>query len=390
MEATKNKPALKRNARRSSLVAGRVLYRWRLLLARSLRGSRKNPNFVSRQAVGQGRGVSPQNNFRSGNYAREFLPGERRVGAIVTGGSPTCFAVMLRQLLRRKRFVVRNSPLVGKQRDFSPVSSAFDSAPGKGHLFGGHAPPRGVGLGGNDPDGELPKYSQGHESRDQIFVRVVRHELLTPLSAVVGMLDLVDNKGLLDPSGKLSLKHAKDSARALVEQVLLIMEYTSLVEGQSALTFRNVQLPQLLRELTASWQARAEAKGLRFVVQILPGAPLSLSVDPHRFRRLMEILLSNAVKFTHSGEVAIGVGPGPRIWVRDSGIGISQEQQAVIFQPFKQVDESLARKHPGMGLGLAVAYHLANAMKGVLSVTSQPGKGSVFSFKLPASVTKQI
>jgi signal transduction histidine kinase len=236
----------------------------------------------------------------------------------------------------------------------------------------------------------LPKYTQGHESRDQIFVRVVRHELLTPLSGVVGMLDLVDNKGLLDPSGKLSLKHAKDSARALVEQLLLIMEYTSLVEGQLALNFQSIQLPQFLRELNASWQVRAEAKGLKFVVQTLPGAPLLLRVDPHRFRRLMEILLSNAVKFTHSGEVAIGVGPGPRIWVRDSGIGISQEQQAVIFQPFKQIDESLARKHAGMGLGLAVASHLANAMKGLLSVTSQPGKGSVFSFKLPASVKKAL
>lgn len=390
MEATKNKHALKRDSQRSSLVEGRALYRWRLLLARSLHSSRKTPNFVSRQVLGVGRGALPRNKFRSGKVASDALSGERRVGAALMGGNPACALAMLRKLRQRKRFGARSGAPAGGRSGFSHVSSAFHSVPGRGHLFGGRGALRGVAPGEIDPDGELPKYTQGHESRDQIFVRVVRHELLTPLSGVVGMLDLVDNKGLLDPSGKLSLKHAKDSARALVEQLLLIMEYTSLVEGQLALNFQSIQLPQFLRELTASWQVRAEAKGLKFVVQTLPGAPLLLRVDPHRFRRLMEILLSNAVKFTHSGEVAIGVGPGPRIWVRDSGIGISQEQQAVIFQPFKQIDESLARKHAGMGLGLAVASHLANAMKGLLSVTSQPGKGSVFSFKLPASVKKAL
>lgn len=390
MEATKNKRALKRNSQRSSLVAGRALYRWRLLLARSLYSSRKTSNLLSHHALGVGKGVLPRNKFRSGELASAPFSGERRVGAAVMGGNQACALAILRKLWQTKRFGARSGGPAGGRSGFTHPSGAFHSVPGGGHLFGGRRAPRGVAPGEIDRDGDLPKYSQGHESRDQIFVRIVRHELLTPLSGVVGMLDLVDNKGLLDPSGKLSLEHAKDSARALVEQLLLIMEYTSLVEGQLALNFRNIQLPQLLRELTAVWKIRAEAKGLKFVVQTLPGAPLSLKVDPHRFRRLMEILLSNAVKFTHSGEVAIGVGPGPRIWVRDSGIGISQEQQAVIFQPFKQIDESLARKHAGMGLGLAVASHLANAMKGLLSVTSQPGKGSVFSFKLPASVKKPL
>jgi signal transduction histidine kinase len=390
MEATKNKRALKRNSQRSSLVAGRALYRWRLLLARSLYGSRKTPNFLSHHALGVGKGVLPRNKFLSVEVASAPFSGERRVGAAVMGGNQACALAILRKLRQTKQFGARSGGPAGGRSGFTHPSAAFHSVPGGGHLFGGRGALRGVAPGEIDRDGDLPKYSQGHESRDQIFVRVVRHELLTPLSGVVGMLDLVDNKGLLDPSGKLSLKHAKDSARALVEQLLLIMEYTSLLEGQLAPNFRNIQLPQLLRELTAVWKIRAEAKGLKFVVQTLPGAPLSLKVDPHCFRRLMEILLSNAVKFTHSGEVAIGVGPGPRIWVRDSGIGISQEQQAVIFQPFKQIDESLARKHAGMGLGLAVASHLANAMKGLLSVTSQPGKGSVFSFKLPASVTKLL
>lgn len=390
MEATKNKRALKRNSQRSSLVAGRALYRWRLLLARSLYGSRNPPNFPSHRVLEVGRAVLPRNKFRSGELASAPLSGERRLGAAVMGGNPACALAILRKLRQTKRFGERSGGPAGGRSGFTHVSGAFHSVPGGEHFSGGRGAPRRVAPGEIDLDGDLPIYAQGHESRDEIFVRVVRHELLTPLSGVVGMLDLVDNKGLLDPSGKLSLEHAKDSARALVEQLLLIMEYTSLVEGQLALNFRNIQLPQLLRELTAVWKIRAEAKGLKFVVQTLPGAPLSLKVDPHRFRRLMEILLSNAVKFTHSGEVAIGVGPGPRIWVRDSGIGISQEQQAVIFQPFKQIDESLARKHAGMGLGLAVASHLANAMKGLLSVTSQPGKGSVFSFKLPASVKKPL
>ena len=390
MEATKHKRALKRNSQRSSPGAWRALYRSRLLLARSLYGSRNPPNFLSHKALGGGRGALSQNKLLSGELASAPLSGDRRVGTAVMGGKSACALAILRKLRQTKQFGARKGGPAGRRSGFTHVSGAFHSVPGVEHLFGGKGGARGVAPGEIDPDGALPKYPQGYESRDQIFVRVVRHELLTPLSGIVGMLDLVDLKGLLDPSGKLSLKHAKDSARSLVEQLLLIMEYASLEEGRLALNFRNIQLPQLLRELTAVWKVRAEAKGLKFVVQTLPGAPLSLKVDPHRFRRLMEILLSNAVKFTHSGEVAIGVGPGSRIWVRDSGIGISQEQLAVIFQPFRQIDESLAREHAGMGLGLAIAYHLANAMKGLLSVTSQPGKGSVFSFKLPESVKKPL
>ena len=344
----------------------------------------KLSNFVPHQAVGLRKGILPRNKFHAERFAPTALSGESRVGSVMRGGSPVRALVIPLKLLQRKWFGVRSKEPKGRR---GLAREVFHSEPGRGQLLGGRVPPRRVGSGKNDSDGEFPKYEQGLESSEQIFARIVRHELLTPLSGVVGMLDLVDNSGLLDPLGKCSLKHAKESARTLVEQVMLIMEYTSLVEGQLVLNARDLYLPQLIRDLTASWKARVEAKGLKFVVQILPDTPLSLSLDPHRFRRLIEILLSNAVKFTHSGEVAIGVGPGPRIWVRDTGIGISREQQAVIFQPFKQIDDSLARKFQGMGLGLAVAYHLAKAMNGLLSVTSRPGKGSVFSLKLPAAVT---
>lgn len=382
MEATKCNSVLKIDSKPSSRQAGRALYRWRLLLARCLLGSLKIQGFASYQVVRLRGAIPARNKFLAGKLAPDTIFGERWGAAVVTGGNPVCALQVLRKLVQRKRF--------GARSEGPAVEPGGHSVRGKVPLFRAQVPPLNLGSGEIVPEGNLHIHTQIDETRDQIFVRVVRHELLTPLSGVVGMLDLVDNKGLLDPLGKLSLTHAKDSARTLVEQLLLIMDYTSLVEGQIALNLRQIQLPQLFQELAASWQVRAEAKGLKFVVQMLPGAPHLIKVDPHRFRRLMEILLSNAVKFTHSGEVAIGVGPGPRVWVRDSGIGISREQQALIFQPFKQIDESLARRHAGMGLGLAVAYHLANAMKGLLSVTSQPGKGSVFSFKLLASGKKPL
>lgn len=232
-----------------------------------------------------------------------------------------------------------------------------------------------------------PQKDLKYESSSHIFVRTVRHELLTPLSAIVGMLDLIDSKGLLDPTGKLCVKYAKESAQSLVGHLLAILEFTSLIENQPILTLSNQPLAKILQELATVWQARAEAKGLKLLVRIQPGHYVSARVDVRRLRRLIEILVSNAIKFTHYGEITLGLSAGPELWVKDTGIGISNDLHESIFHPFMQIDGSTARKDGGMGLSLAIAQHLANAMEAKLSVTSTLGEGSQFTLKLPAIIT---
>lgn len=226
------------------------------------------------------------------------------------------------------------------------------------------------------------------ESREQIFVRTVRHELLTPLSALVGMLHLVDAKGVLDSSAQECLNYARDSAQSLVTKTLAILEYAALVKTQQTPSLSKQRLVPILQNLAASWQAHAEAKGVKLITHIKPQFPDVAYVDAQRLRHLLEILLSNAIKFTNSGTITVGIDTGPELWVRDTGIGISAEQQESIFLPFLQLDDSLARQHGGMGLGLAIARHLAHVMGATLSVTSSPGTGSVFTVKLNSTATR--
>jgi len=154
-------------------------------------------------------------------------------------------------------------------------------------------------------------------------------------------------------------------------------------------------LPRLLREVTALYKARADAKGLRIDLDIAPDLDHWIVGDPLRLRQILLNLLDNAIKFTEKGGIRLSARVRERnpehahirISVKDSGIGISEAARGRIFQAFAQADGSTSRKYGGTGLGLAISRQLAELMGGTLDVESTPGQGSTFGIDLPAIVS---
>src|SRR4051794_40994438 len=173
---------------------------------------------------------------------------------------------------------------------------------------------------------------------------------------------------------------------ALINQVL---DLSKIEAGKLDLSTESVSIPPLVDEVVGTARPLAEQNGNRLVVECAADlAPIT--VDPMRLRQILLNLLSNACKFTKNGEVALTVAPrridGHNVVefaVRDTGIGMTAEQQAKLFEEFTQAESSTARRFGGTGLGLAITRRLARMMGGDVSVTSEAGKGSVFTVRLP-------
>ena len=172
----------------------------------------------------------------------------------------------------------------------------------------------------------------------------------------------------------------------LINQVL---DLSKIEAGKLELSPETVNLAPMLEDIIGTARQLAEQNKNRLVVEI-PDNPGSLTVDPMRLRQILLNLLSNACKFTKQGEVKLRVKKlvDGRNWIEiavaDTGIGMTPEQQAKLFEEFTQADSSTARQYGGTGLGLAITRKLARMMGGDVTVTSEPGKGSVFTVRLPA------
>jgi len=147
----------------------------------------------------------------------------------------------------------------------------------------------------------------------------------------------------------------------------------------------------LVSEVVALMSVRARAKGLALSVECESPLPEEFETDPRRLRQVLVNLIGNALKFTDAGRVVLRLAPragaaGPRLRfeIRDSGIGISEEQMTRLFQPFAQADASTARKYGGTGLGLSICKHLVELLDGEIGAESRPGEGSTFWVELPA------
>ena len=173
----------------------------------------------------------------------------------------------------------------------------------------------------------------------------------------------------------------------LINQVL---DLSKIEAGKLELSPETVTLAPLIDEVIGTARQLAEQNKNRLVVEVA-GEPRPLTVDPMRLRQILLNLLSNACKFTKQGEVTLRVRKvvDGQNWIEfavaDTGIGMTPEQQAKLFEEFTQADSSTARRYGGTGLGLAITRKLARMMGGDVTVTSEPGKGSVFTVRLPAS-----
>lgn len=219
------------------------------------------------------------------------------------------------------------------------------------------------------------------------FLAKMSHELRTPLNGVIGVLDmLVDDR--LSPRQVELVAIAQQSSRQLETILGDVLDLARIESGHISLRPERVVLAEIVNAVLEITTLRADEKGLRMSFDIDPAVPRAVLADPGRLKQILTNLLANAVKFTDSGSVSLRVvsaGARCRFEVRDTGIGIDADKQALIFEPFRQADDTIARRFSGTGLGLAICRDLIGAMDGVIGCESEPGFGSVFWFEIPLS-----
>jgi two-component system, sensor histidine kinase len=218
------------------------------------------------------------------------------------------------------------------------------------------------------------------------FLARMSHEIRTPMNGVMGMSELLQATELTARQRHLSETIAH-SAEALLQIINDILDFSKVEAGKLELERVEFSLREAVGETIEIFAARADAKGLKLACAIEADVPNTVCADPLRLRQVLINLVGNALKFTDSGEVivrvrAVGKEGLLRFEVIDTGIGISEEAQAHIFNAFSQADSFTTRKYGGTGLGLAICRELAALMGGQIGVHSEPNRGSTFWFEV--------
>jgi signal transduction histidine kinase len=229
------------------------------------------------------------------------------------------------------------------------------------------------------------------------FIANMSHELRTPLNAIIGLTDMmVANATRFGTEKALEpLKRIHNAGTHLLGLINQVLDLSKIEAGKLELAPESVALAPLIDEVIGTAQQLASQNKNRLVVEAEKNLG-TLTVDPMRLRQILLNLLSNACKFTKDGEVRLQarrIANGSdwiELAVIDSGIGMTPEQLTKLFQEFSQAEASTAKKYGGTGLGLAITRKLARMMGGDVTVTSELGKGSMFTVRLPACVHRLI
>ena len=217
------------------------------------------------------------------------------------------------------------------------------------------------------------------------FLANMSHEIRTPMNGVLGMAELLSHT-LLTEKERRYVDQIRSSGGDLLHIINDILDFSKIEAGKIVLERNPFDLAAVMREMVESFLERAVAKGLILSHRAEEGIRTHVVGDVYRFRQVLTNLIGNAIKFTDAGTISVtlqrsnGSAGSFRIAVQDSGIGISPEAQAALFQEFSQVDGSSTRKHGGTGLGLAICKRLVEMMHGSIGVESAPGAGSQFWF----------
>ncbi|HEY0649773.1 PAS domain S-box protein [Phenylobacterium sp.] len=221
------------------------------------------------------------------------------------------------------------------------------------------------------------------------FLATMSHEIRTPLTAVVGFADLLARMAALPEKARVYVDRIGRSGEALTSIVNNVLDFSKIEAGQVALRPEPFDLQAFVEEALGVVQDGAEAKGLKLSCRVEAPASGQVLADAGRLRQVVLNLLTNAVKFTHQGEVTLLVTHDPRtrtleMSVTDTGIGIAQAAASRLFQRFSQIESSNARRFGGAGLGLAISRALVELMGGEIGVESVEGRGSRFWFRVCA------
>lgn len=222
------------------------------------------------------------------------------------------------------------------------------------------------------------------------FLANMSHEIRTPISGILGMAELM----LKDPAMRMGrdklemISHAGQSLLGIINDVL---DLSKLEARGIEIINEPFFLERMVDNIRDMFEHLAAAKELEFAIKISEKLPAILVGDEQRIAQILRNLLSNAIKFTHAGSVTLDISPQKTndgqtmvlFQVKDTGVGIAEDKQKMLFTSFKQLDSSYSKQHGGTGLGLAISKEFVGLMDGNLSVSSTEGKGSVFSFSLP-------
>lgn len=240
---------------------------------------------------------------------------------------------------------------------------------------------------------ELEIQKQKAEELTQLksqFLATMSHELRTPMNAILGLTELVLEDQSVSSKNSERLTVVLRSGKRLLNLINDILDLSKIESGKMEIKFENFILDDLLDELKASFTSLAKEKEIELRIANLAEEKLYLTTDRTKLLQILINLVGNSIKFTTEGYVEIRVSllknSVLKIEVEDNGIGISFEQQKIIFEEFRQADASTTRKFGGTGLGLSICKKFAEMLKGNITVKSELNKGSIFTVVLPVEV----
>src|ERR1700722_7854467 len=229
------------------------------------------------------------------------------------------------------------------------------------------------------------------------FLANMSHELRTPLNAIIGYSEMVEEE--IQDTGRIEkiddVRKIQSAGKHLLALINDVLDLSKIEAGKMGLHIENFELAGMIQEMISTFQPTAAKNDNRLELDLSDGLG-HMHADITKVRQIVFNLLSNACKFTEHGTIGMHVDrpeaeaqPWIRFRIRDTGIGISPEQQENLFKEFSQADVSIVRRYGGTGLGLAISSRFAQMMGGHITVESEPGKGSTFTLLLPAYVTTE-